>query len=377
MNTRYVFAIYREKLFARRERVADFAFGRRPLPLPEPLERWIAANGVLATKAASPDDTTAFDEAARAFLTHEYGIDTRELAVLPAPGGRNAMSAFVACALAPGDHILVTEPGYPALAALAAQRGAVVNTVPLRPDRGFTPDIDVLDAATRSSIAAVCVNYPSNPTGAIVTDDLVAMLETLLGDSATLFNDAVYGPLCYESTPRSLLNAVSVVSQRTLELHAMTKLYPLGPLSISFLAGARELLAPIATYSEYAWSASSALQLGASTWCLCDREGLSERRAFFANQIYALRNVLMQLGFEPFETPSGIYVLCPVPGSLNGKAVDSAADAAMRLMDELDIAVVPWDVGSAGYLRFSALYRPEDLERLASLAGVIDIGPSR
>ncbi len=371
MSQRYPFAVYREKLHARRGEIADFAFGDRPLPLPEALREWIDEHAALATRAATPDDKAAFDEAARALLAQEYGVDTHGLSVLPAPGGRNAMSAFVASALAPGDRVLVTEPGYPALAALAAQHGAIVDSVPLLPEAEFIPDIGRLDTTTLRSIAAVCVNYPSNPTGAVVSDPLVEALGTVVGDEAMLFNDAVYAPLCYETAPRSLLNANASVAQRTLELHAMTKLYPLGPLSVSFLAGAEDLIAPIARFSEYAWSAMSALQLGASTWCLRDRAGHDDRRAYFAEQVRSLRAVLLQAGLEPFPTPSGIYVLCRVPASLGGQRVDSAATAAMRLMDEYDIAVVPWDVGTTGYLRFSVLYRPEDLERLAALEGAI------
>jgi hypothetical protein len=36
-------------------------------------------------------------------------------------------------------------------------------------------------------------------------------------------------------------------------------------------------------------------------------------------------------------------------------------------MDEYDLAVVPWDTPHNSYLRFSSLYRPEDLERLSGL----------
>ena len=66
-----------------------------------------------------------------------------------------------------------------------------------------------------------------------------------------------------------------------------------------------------------------------------------------------------------------------IPGitQLAGQPVDSAQEMAERLMDEFDLAVVPWDVDQDKYLRFTALYRPEDLERLAAMADRLRLDP--
>jgi len=42
-------------------------------------------------------------------------------------------------------------------------------------------------------------------------------------------------------------------------------------------------------------------------------------------------------------------------------------------MDEFDLAVVPWDPVPNHYLRFSSMYRPEDLERLQGLAAKLKV----
>jgi hypothetical protein len=54
--------------------------------------------------------------------------------------------------------------------------------------------------------------------------------------------------------------------------------------------------------------------------------------------------------------------------------VSSAQDAARHLMESYDIAVVPLDSATRSYLRFSALYRPHDLERLAGLRQQLQTG---
>jgi aspartate/methionine/tyrosine aminotransferase len=283
------------------------------------------------------------------------------------------MSAFVAAVLEAGDGVIVTEPGYPAFARLAAQRGAVVHSVRLDPERDFAPNFSTLDESVFHDLRALYFNYPNNPTGAVLTDVIRKQIfdAAMASDTTSIiFNDAVYAPLSYEEPARSLLgeDLTGNSGMDVLELHSLTKLYPLGPLSMSFLAGPQRLIGRIAAFSEFASAPPSALQMQATTRCLDDVAGRAQKREFFSNRLLALRHALIDVGFEPFPAPSGLYTLCRSPSYIAGKPVATAEDAAVRLLDEFGLAVVPWDAGPDNYLRFTALYRPEDLERLAALS---------
>jgi aspartate/methionine/tyrosine aminotransferase len=374
VSSRYPLAVIREKLFARRGDVADFAFGGRKVSLPDELADWIDRNASLALRAASPTEKESFDEAAKALLANQYQVDPDSVSIVAMSGGRNAMSAYAAAVLEAGDKVIVTEPGYPAFARLAAQRGADVHSVRLDPAREFAPDFGSLDESVIHDLRTIFLNYPNNPTGAVLTDSIRNQVFDVAKRSSTdsvIFNDAVYGPLSYDGAAHSLLRdgLTGLSGVEVLELHSLTKLFPLGPLSMSFLAGSRRLVGEIAEFNEYAAAPASALQVQATTRCLCDTDGCAETREFFIDQVRSLRKTLIEVGFEPFPTPSGIYVLCRAPSEIAGQVVASAEEAAMRLLDDFDLAVVPWDVGSDRYLRFTALYRPEDLEQLAALSG--------
>lgn len=129
----------------------------------------------------------------------------------------------------------------------------------------------------------------------------------------------------------------------------------------------------VSTYSEYAWSPLSKLQLKATTMCLQDGARLRELRGFFPAQLEKLRETLSSIGFEPYPAKAGVYTLCRVPSGIAGKLVNSAEEAANRLMREFDLAVFPLDTPRHGYLRFSSLYRGEDLERLSNLGGRLQV----
>ena len=256
------------------------------------------------------------------------------------------MSAFIACLLQPGDGVIVTEPGYPAFARMAAHRHASVHRVPLDPDNGFAPDLSVLTAADSGSMRVLALNYPNNPTGAVLSESTRDIIHRTAEHGSYVFNDAVYGPLTYDGRAACLLGggAGGAPHFHEVELHSLTKLYPLGPLSGSFLAGSPDSMQAIRNYSEFAWSPMSGLQIGATIRCLEDVEGRRRIRDFFATQLTRLRQTLISLGFEPYPTPAGIYLLCRLPAEVGGRTVESAEQAASIMMDEFDIAVVPWDV---------------------------------
>ena len=372
MASRYPFAVIKEKLHARRHEITDFAIGARRLALPAELVEWLHANPDLALRPASPDEVSEFKDAAASLLQREYGVSLNHKQIVPMPGGRVAMTAIAATMLQPGDNVLVTEPGYPAFARLAAHWHAGVCAVPLDPRQNFAPDLSVLAERELEKIRVFSLNYPNNPTGAVLSFNATkSILEAATRLNALVFNDNVYGPLAYESRPTSLL--ADSPGAELVELHALTKLYPLGPLGASFLAGSEATMQKIATYAEFAWSPESALKIRATSWCLLDVDGRAKIRAFFETQLKALLEVLSDIGFEPYPAPAGIYALCRLPRVIAGRTVSTAEEAAVMLMDEFDLAVVPWDPAPNHYLRFTSMYQPEDLERLQGLAGKLQV----
>jgi aspartate/methionine/tyrosine aminotransferase len=277
------------------------------------------------------------------------------------------MSAFIACTIRQGDVVAVTDPGYPAFARMAQHRHAEVKNVLLDPERDFAPALESLTDSDLDKLRVIALNYPNNPTGAVISQQMRAVVHATAEETgAVVFNDAVYGPLTFTDSSCCLLSgaAGNNFGDDLVELHSLTKLYPLGPQSGSFLVGSEETILEIANYSEFAWAPMSALQLGATTWCLGDTEGRGAIREFYREQLDILRDALTELGFAVYPTPSGIYALCKVPAGIGEVAVKSAAEAAAILLDDYNIAVVPFDVPGNSYLRFCSMFQPEDMQRL-------------
>jgi aspartate/methionine/tyrosine aminotransferase len=339
------------------------------MPLPQPIESWVRENAELALEPANRDDIDEFAAAAAGYLAREYRVDVPARHILPTPGGRAAMTALIACVLHPGDAVMVTEPGYPAFARLADYLHAKVLAVPLDPENGFAPDLAAVSRQANGPLRIIAMNYPNNPTGAKLSPSVFACFSELVVQNTVLFNDATYGPLVYDEQPRSLIacNGLSKHAADLLELHSFSKFFPLGPIAVSFLAGSATTLTRVKTYSEFAWSPLSRLQLQATIRCMRDSARMGELRRLLPLQLESLHETLNDIGFKPYATPAGLYVICEAPSHIDGKAIGSAEEAARQLVDSFDLVVAPIDAPRHGYLRFSALYQREDLARLAGL----------
>jgi len=370
LGSSYRFNVVREQMRNHPGPLLDFALGGLRQSPPAWLPDFVREHSALGLRRRRAGELEEFLTAASSVLAREYSADVAPDTILVAPSGRAAISAIVASLIEPGDGVLVTEPGYPAFARVAAQRGAPITVANLDPQRGFDPDLTDLAPEPDPRLRIAALNYPNNPTGALLPSSALAALCERLDPDTLLFNDAVYGPLTYERPPYSLLGEVEATNRRPcLEMHSLGKLFSLGPLAVAFLVGHKQTVDEVRQYSEFAWTQISSLQLRVATRCLESWEHVHGVRDGFARRLARLRDVVLRLGFEPYAAVSGTYMLCRRPRGVRSRSVDSAAAAAELLLREFGLAVVPWDVAPHGYLRFSAAYGTGDLEALAGLGG--------
>lgn len=366
---RYQFSVIRERMKDHPGQVLDFALGELLQELSPTLLGMVTGSTSQILHRANLDQHHAFGEQAATYLSREFGVVVEPEQILPVPSGRVAMTALTACMLEPGDGVLATEPGYPAFARVAAHHHCRVRSVELDPDHGFLPDLSKLSPDDVAGMRLVSLNYPNNPTGTILAPETIQTLVDGLGHKPILFNDATYGPLVYGQPPTSLLaESVGVEStQEVVELHSLAKLFPLGPLAVSFLIGSLEVIEQLRRYSDFAWSPLSSLHLQVATEALGEKEFVAGVRELYRKRVERVRGGLTHLGFEPYPTPSGLYILTRVPTSIAGELIGSAHEAADILLDRFGVAVAFWDIGARGYLRFTSLYSQGNLTRFVDM----------
>src|SRR5947199_29333 len=114
-----------------------------------------------------------FREAVASFYARRFGVELDpETEVMPAIGAKECIFNLNLAFLDPGDAALVADPGYPVYAAGPLLVGADPVLMPLDSRLAFAPDLEAIapDALTRARL--MFLNYPNNPTGAILPTGL-------------------------------------------------------------------------------------------------------------------------------------------------------------------------------------------------------------
>jgi aspartate/methionine/tyrosine aminotransferase len=178
--------------------------------------------------------------------------------VLVFAGAEEGIFCLANVALGPGDHAIVTWPGYQSLYEVARSTGAEVTLHELREDGGWRIDIDELRRQVTPATRLIVVNAPHNPTGMQpdwpTFDALVAIGEEA---GAHLLLDEVYRFL--EFDPGDRLPAGADATDQGISLGVMSKSFAMAGLRIGWLATRdRELLARCAGFKDYTTICSSA-----------------------------------------------------------------------------------------------------------------------
>jgi len=181
----------------------------------------------------------------RAAIAHRYaahyGVDLdpeREVAVLP--GTKTALIEAALVTAERGSTLLLPDPGYPDYASGAALAGADIAPLPLDAARGWAPD---LDSAPRNGVAAVYLNYPSNPCAVCAPADTFGnAVEYAARTGAAVVHDFAYGDLLFDGRrPESFL-AEPGAREVGVELFSMSKSYGMAGWRLGFVVGNAELV---------------------------------------------------------------------------------------------------------------------------------------
>jgi LL-diaminopimelate aminotransferase len=201
----YLFAELERKISAKEAAgidVISLGIGDPDLPTPEPV---IDAAGRAMRDPATHDyptnhGTRAFREAVAGFYGDRFGVDLEvEGEIVPVLGGKEGVSHVALVCLDPGDLCLSPDPGYPPYTSGPLFAGSEPYYLPLAEENGFLPDLESVpkDILSRSNL--LFLNYPNNPTGAIVRDGYFErVVEFARANDLIVVHDSAYSEICFE-----------------------------------------------------------------------------------------------------------------------------------------------------------------------------------
>jgi aminotransferase len=315
----------------------------------------------LAASAARPDvhgyapirGLARTKEALAARYRDVYGVDLdpeREIALIP---GTKTGIVELALALADeGDTILLPDPYYPDYPSGPALAGARLETVPLRPDDGWSPDLDAAPAA-----AALYLNYPSNPCAVCAPPGTFASaVRWAERTGGAVVHDAAYVDIVFDGrAPQSFL-ATPGAKDVGVEMWSMSKTYGMAGWRIGFVAGNAEIVERINTLNDHARvGIFEPLQRAAIAALEGPQDSVAARVAGYERR----RDTLAAALPEPVVCEGTFFVWLRLPEGLSAES----------LLEEHRVAVAPGEgfgPSGAGWARLSLAVSDEAIETAAA-----------
>ena len=296
-----------------------------------------------------------------------------EAQIVPLIGSKEGIVNMALAMLDPGDVALVPDPGYAPYTMGAMLAGGDVHTVPLRRERHFLPDLDAIPAPVADRAKLMWLNYPNNPTGAVV--DLAFLNEVVdftRRHNLLLCYDAPYTDVTYgEYTAPSVLQ-VEGATEVAVEFNSLSKTFNMAGWRLGMAVGQREALVALAQVKSNIDSGMfHPLQDAAVSALSVEPRWIADRNRLYRARLSVIVEGLRAVGFDAEMPDAALYVWVAVP-----EALGAAEDFARRLLKRAGVAVAPGPFFGAmgeGYIRISAT-APTDriqeaMQRLRSTVG--------
>jgi LL-diaminopimelate aminotransferase len=375
----YLFAELERKVAAKRAAGVDvisLGIGDPDRPTYEPI--------VSAAQRAVADPSThrypsnrgreEFRDAVSDFYERRFGVTLDpESQVMPAIGAKECIFNLNLAFLDPGDVALAADPGYPVYSAGPLLVGGEPALMPLVPDRGFAPDLEAVALDQRSRARLLYVNYPNNPTGAVVPDGFFAELVAFAAAHDILVvHDNAYSETTYDGYVAPSFLATPGAEEVGVEVFSLSKGYNMTGWRCAALVGNADA---IASYWRLKTNVDSGLFEAVQLAAVAALDPAVDAEVAAMNAIYARRRDLIckalgRIGVEVDPPKATIYVWAPVP-----EGFESAADYAEHVLERAAVVVSPggaYGPNGEGYFRISLTTPDERLveavERLGNLA---------
>jgi len=148
--------------------------------------------------------------------------------IMICPGARFAVYLAITTLLNPGDEMIVIEPAWPAYKDCALNAGIKVRTIKTTLETKWEPSIEQINNAINENTKMIILNYPNNPTGKILSNELLAsIIRTAEDHDLYVLSDEIYSEYANDDWKSvdifgSEQHEKKIITQSFSKSHAMT-----------------------------------------------------------------------------------------------------------------------------------------------------------
>ena len=288
---------------------------------------------------------------------YERRFDVRldpEREIIPAIGAKEAIFNLNLAFLDPGDYALAADPGYPVYTGGPWLAGAEPVLMALEPELGFVPDLGAIDEDVARKSKLMFLNYPNNPTGAVVPDGFFErVVEFARAYEILVVHDNAYSEIVFDGYQAPSFLATPGAKDVGIEVFSLSKGYNMTGWRCAFITGNADA---IAQYWRLKSNIDSGLFEAVQLAGVAALDPSVDAEVAAMNDVYKRRrdlvcDALAKIGVKVTPPRATIYIWAPVPAGF-----ESAAAYCEHVLEETGVVVSPggaYGASGEGFFRIS------------------------
>jgi LL-diaminopimelate aminotransferase len=372
----YLFAAIEQKIADKRAAGVDIislGIGDPDTPTPEMI--------VASMQRAVADPSThqypsnrgrqSFRDSVAGFYDRRFGVDLDPATeIIPALGAKEAIANLNLALLDPGDVALASDPGYPVYTNGPLLVGAEPVALPLVPELGFQPDLGAIPGDVLKRARIMYINYPNNPTGAVIEDDFFARVVAFAKQhDLIVVHDNAYSEITYDGYVAPSFLSTPGAKDVGIEVFSLSKTYNMTGWRSGAVVGNPEV---VSAYWQLKTNLDSgmfeAVQEASVTALDSDQADVAAMCEIYRRRRDILVDALNAIGLDVNPPKGAIYVWARVPEG------ETSASFTEKVLEDAAVVISPgsaYGASGEGFVRMSLTTPDERLveaaERIARL----------
>lgn len=325
----------KRELLAKGNQVFNFGTGDPTIPVWGAITDAIKAGVTPLSQYPSILGLPELQQAHENYLKRRFGLKLGEdIMILPTRGSKEAVFhiALSLVGRAGGrKHIIYPDPGYPVYRSSTIFAGGIPYPFQLKEEQSYLLPAWNLPKQIIKDTAAIWVNYPHNPTGAIAdTSYWQKLVDWAHENDIILLSDDCYADIYDESLELPPINPLSISSDRVLSFMSLSKRSGLTGYRAGFIAGdSRILKNHVRARANFGLANPAHIQRG-SVIAWNDDTHVAERRSTFTKRIDALAPFLIEKGLLRQKPQATFYLWCQVPKKYQASDIEFCLELANK-----------------------------------------------
>ena len=308
-------------------------------------------------------------EAIAAYYADHFGLKYEPAQIVVGCGAKPLLYVTLGSLIDPGDEVIIPVPAWVSY----VEQLKLFDGVEVLIDTtktGYVPDIKQIEAAVTPKTKAIMLNSPSNPTGAVYSEEVLkGIAELALKHNFAIIYDEIYERMVYGNAKHyNIVKLCPEVKDQTILINGVSKAYAMTGWRIGYALGEKKFMSTVSDLQGHITSNATSVAQWASVAAIKSAEpDIKVMVAAFEKRRELIVGLLSEIPNIKFSKPDGAFYVWFDMTALIGKKwngheiTDDTAFCTLLLEHKYVAGVMGSAFMTPGFVRLSYASSEEDI----------------